>query len=50
MVAEGITSVKQIAEMSDEQLFALDEKLGLKGRSKKDKWVDHAKKILASAT
>ena len=49
MVAEGITSVKQIAEMSDEQLFALDEKLGLKGRSKKDKWVDHAKKILASA-
>ncbi len=48
MVAEGITSVKQIAEMSDEQLFSLDEKLGLKGRSKKDKWVEHAKKILAS--
>ena len=47
MVAEGITSVKQIADMSDEQLFALDEKLGLKGRSKKDKWVDHAKKIMA---
>ena len=47
MVAEGITSVKQIADMSDEQLFALDENLGLKGRSKKDKWVDHAKKIMA---
>jgi large subunit ribosomal protein L19 len=47
MVAEGITSVQQIAAMSDEQLFALDEKLGLKGRSKKDKWVEHAKKIMA---
>ena len=25
----------------------LCEKLGLKGRSKKDKWVEHAKKIMA---
>ncbi len=45
--AEGITSLNQIAAMSDDQIFALDEKLEIKGRTKKDKWVQQAKDILA---
>ena len=47
LIAEGITSVKQIAEMNDEQIFALDEKLGLKGKSKKEDWVGQAKELVA---
>ncbi len=47
--AEGITSLNQIAAMSDDQIFALDEKLEIKGRTKKDKWVQQAKDILAKA-
>jgi large subunit ribosomal protein L19 len=47
--ADGITSLNQIAALSDDQLFALDEKLELKGRTKKDKWVQQAKDILAKA-
>jgi large subunit ribosomal protein L19 len=47
MAAEGITSLNQIAEMSDDAIFALDEKLGLKGRTKKENWVQQAKDILA---
>ena len=46
LVAEGITSLNQIAAMSDDQIFALDEKLELKGRTKKDEWVKQAKEIL----
>jgi large subunit ribosomal protein L19 len=49
MIADGITSLKQIAEMSDDVLFALDEKHELKGRTKKDKWVQQSKDILAKA-
>jgi large subunit ribosomal protein L19 len=45
--AEGITSLKQIAEMSDEAIFALDEKLGLKGKTKREEWVDQAKELVA---
>jgi large subunit ribosomal protein L19 len=45
--AEGITSVKQIAEMNDEAIFALDEKLGLKGKTKREEWVDQAKELVA---
>ena len=45
--AEGITTLKQIADMSDEQIFALDEKLGLKGKSKKEEWVTQAKELVA---
>ena len=44
--AEGITSLNQIAEMNDEQIFALDEKLGLKGKSKREDWVAQAKEVL----
>ncbi len=45
--AEGITSLNQIAEMSDETIFALDEKLGLKGKSKREEWVEQAKEIVS---
>ena len=45
--AEGITSLKQIAEMSDEAIFALDEKLGLKGKTKREDWVEQAKEMVA---
>ena len=44
---EGITSLKQIAEMNDEAIFALDEKLGLKGKTKREDWVTQAKEIVA---
>jgi large subunit ribosomal protein L19 len=49
LAADGITSLNQIAALSDDQLFALDEKLELKGRTTKDKWVQQAKDILAKA-
>jgi large subunit ribosomal protein L19 len=44
---EGITSLKQIAEMNDEAIFALDEKLGLKGKTKREDWVTQAKEIVS---
>ena len=44
---EGITSLNQIAEMDDEAIFALDEKLGLKGKTKREEWVTQAKEIVA---
>ena len=47
LAAEGITSIKQIAEMDDAAIFALDEKLGLKGKSKKEKWIEVAKDLVA---
>jgi large subunit ribosomal protein L19 len=47
LAAEGITSIKQIAEMDDATIFALDEKLGLKGKSKKEKWTEAAKDLVA---
>jgi large subunit ribosomal protein L19 len=47
LAAEGITSMKQIAEMDDAALFTLDEKLGLKGKTKKEKWVKQAQDRLA---
>jgi large subunit ribosomal protein L19 len=44
---EGITSLKQIAEMDDAAIFALDEKLGLKGKSKREEWVKQAQELVA---
>jgi large subunit ribosomal protein L19 len=44
---EGITTLNQIAEMSDEAIFALDEKLGLKGKSKREEWVTQAKELVS---
>jgi len=47
LAKEGITSIKQIAVMDDATIFALDEKLGLKGKSKKENWVEVAKDLVA---
>ncbi len=47
LAKEGITSLNQFAEMSDEAIFALDEKLVLKGRTKREEWIQQAKDILA---
>jgi large subunit ribosomal protein L19 len=45
----GITSLKQIAEMDDAAIFALDEKLALKGKTKREEWVTQAKEVLSGA-
>ena len=45
--AEGITSLTHIAAMTDEQIFALDEKPALKGRTKREEWIEQAKELLA---
>ncbi len=45
--AEGITSLTHIAAMTDEQIFTLDEKLALKGRTKREEWIEQAKELLA---
>jgi len=47
LAKEGITSIKQIAAMDDAAIFALDEKLGLKGKSKKENWIEVAKDLMA---
>jgi large subunit ribosomal protein L19 len=47
LAAEGVTSLHQIAAMSDEAIFNLDEKLGLKGRTKREDWVEQAKELIA---
>ncbi len=47
LAAEGITSLTHIAEMTDEAIFALDEKLALKGRTKREEWIEQAKELLA---
>jgi large subunit ribosomal protein L19 len=47
LAKEGITSIKQIAEMDDAAIFALDEKLGLKGKTKREEWVTQAKELMA---
>jgi large subunit ribosomal protein L19 len=45
--AEGVTSLTHIAAMTDEQIFNLDEKLALKGRTKREEWIEQAKELLA---
>jgi large subunit ribosomal protein L19 len=47
LAAEGITTLAQIAALDDGAIFALDEKLGLKGKTKKEKWIKQAQDKLA---
>ena len=47
LAAEGITSLNQIAALDDAAIFALDEKLGLKGKTKREEWVEQAKELMA---
>lgn len=43
----GVTSLKQIAAMSADELAKMDEKLELHGRAERDEWVEQAKELLA---
>jgi len=45
LIAEGITSVEQISEMTKEQIAELDAKIGLKGKIE-DTWQAEANEIL----
>ncbi|GAB4521595.1 MAG: 50S ribosomal protein L21 [Amphiplicatus sp.] len=43
----GITSLKQIAAMSEEEVAKMDEALELHGRAQRDEWVAQAKELVA---
>ncbi len=43
----GITSLKQIAELSEDAAKELDDKLELRGRIVRDEWVEQARELLA---
>jgi large subunit ribosomal protein L21 len=43
----GITTLAQIAALSDKALAALDAKLGLKGRSAREEWTAQAQELVA---
>lgn len=47
--AEGILTLAQIAALSDDELAALDAKLGFKGRSARDAWLAQARELVAGA-
>lgn len=46
----GVTSLKQIAEMSAADVAKMDESLELNGRAARDEWVEQAKELLAGKT
>ena len=43
----GVTSLKQIAAMSDADVAKMDEALELRGRATRDEWVEQAKELVA---
>lgn len=43
-----ITTIQQIAELTDEQVAILDTKLNLHGRIVRDRWVEKAREIIAA--
>ncbi len=47
LIAEGVTSLKQIAAMSDDELGALGEKIGQGDRAIREEWRDQAAELLA---
>jgi predicted flap endonuclease-1-like 5' DNA nuclease len=42
----GITTLQQIAAMSEAEITALDEKLDLKGRSQREEWIAQAQELI----
>jgi large subunit ribosomal protein L21 len=44
---EGIVSLSQIGAMTPFELAALDSKLGFKGRTAREEWIEQAKELLA---
>lgn len=47
LAAEGVTSLKQIAEFTSEEIERLDGELALKGRIEREEWVQQAKDLIA---
>ena len=47
LACEGIVSLSQIAAMTPLSLAALDSKLGFKGRTAREEWIEQAKELLA---
>lgn len=45
--AVGITTWKQVAAWTDEDLAKYDEELALRGRATREEWVEQAKELLA---
>jgi large subunit ribosomal protein L21 len=43
----GVTSLKEIAKMSDADIAKMDEALELHGRATRDEWVEQAKELVA---
>lgn len=43
----GVSSLKEIAAMSDADVAKMDEALDLKGRATRDEWVEQAKELVA---
>jgi len=47
LAALGVTSLKQIAEFTAEEIERIDAELNFKGRIEREEWVDQAKELLA---
>jgi large subunit ribosomal protein L21 len=47
LAGAGVTSLKQIAAMSAEEMAKLDEDLKLGGRTEREEWVEQAKELVA---
>lgn len=47
LAAAGVTSLKQIAEFTAEDIARIDEELSFKGRIEREEWVQQAKDLLA---
>ncbi len=45
LIAEGITSIEQVANLTKEEIAELDEKIGIKGKIE-DTWLNEANEIL----
>ena len=43
----GITTFKQVAELTEDAIKELDEKLALKGRIEREEWVEQARELMA---
>lgn len=43
----GVTSLKQLAKMSDADVAKMDEALELHGRATRDEWIEQAKELIA---
>ncbi len=42
----GITTYRQVVELTDEQIAMLDSELGIAGRIQRDGWIDQAQRLL----